>query len=118
VTSVNEAEPNNSVASAQKIASVPSVISGAIGSSTDTDYYLFSVPPRRTVTLTLTAGATSGFGLGLYTTSGKQLLLARGVTGRQQRVAVSNSGTAATSLVVRVLRTTGASGSYKLSLTL
>lgn len=117
-TSVKEAEPNNSIASAQKIASVPSVVSGAIGSSTDTDYYLFSVAPRKTVTLTLTAGATSGFGLALYTSSGKQLLLARGATGRQQRVAVSNSGTVATSLVVRVLRTTGASGRYKLSLTL
>ncbi|MBX9716777.1 MAG: peptidase S8, partial [Burkholderiaceae bacterium] len=83
----------------------------------DTDYYQFSIPPGTTITLTLTAGATSGFGLGIYTTSGRQLVLSPGVKGSQQRITVSNSGTAAGSVVARVLRSTGSSGSYQLSLT-
>lgn len=117
VSSVKEVEPNNSIARAQKIASVPSLVSGSISSFIDTDYYLFSVPPGKKITLTLTAGAISGFGLGVYTTAGRQMLLVQGVIGRQQRVVVGNSGTTAAPLVVRVLRTTGSIGSYKLALT-
>lgn len=116
VTQLKEAEPNSSIALAQKIASLPSVVSGSISTSVDTDYYQFSIPPGTTITLTLTAGATSGFGLGIYTTSGRQLVLSPGVKGSQQRITVSNSGTAAGSVVARVLRSTGSSGSYQLSL--
>ncbi len=115
-TAIKEAEPNNSIAAAQVIASAASVISGAIGNSADSDYYRFSVAPGSRVTLTMTAGAASGFGLGIYTTSGRLLLLNPGVTGRQQRMTVSNSGSGAAWLVVRVLRTTGNTGSYKLGL--
>lgn len=116
LTGVKEAEPNNSIAAAQKITSLPSVVSGAIGSSVDTDYYQFSVAPGKKITLTLTAGATSGFGMGIYTSTGRQLLLAPGATGRQQRITVSNSGGSAALLVVRVLRTTGSGGNYQLAL--
>lgn len=114
VTTVKEAEPNSSIALAQTIASLPSLVSGSLMTTVDTDYYRFSVAPGKTVTLTLTAGAASGFGLGVYLTTGKQMLLVPGVKGREQRVTVTNSGQAAVPLVVRVLRTTGSSGGYKL----
>ncbi|MFM9917007.1 MAG: S8 family peptidase [Rhizobacter sp.] len=116
VTAVKEAEPNNSIATAQKIASLSSVVSGSIGTSVDTDYYQFSVPAGKKVTLTLKAGAASGFGFGLYMADGRQLLLSPGVTGRLQQVTVSNGGSAAVSLVARVLLTTGSNGSYTLTL--
>jgi hypothetical protein len=115
-TAIKEAEPNNSIAAAQVIGSASSIISGAIGNSADSDYYRFPIAPGSKVTLTMTAGAASGFGLGIYTTSGRLLLLNPGVTGRQQRMTVSNSGSGAAWLVVRVLRTTGNTGSYKLGL--
>lgn len=118
VTGVNEAEPNNSLGAAQSLASLPSKVSGAIGNSTDNDYFKFSVPAGKKLTVTLKAGATSGFGLSIYSPAGKQMLLVPGVVGRQQQVLITNSGSAAVPLVVRVLRSTGSIGSYTLSLTL
>ena len=116
VIPVKEAEPNNSVAAAQKISTLPSVVSGAISVSTDSDYYQFAVAAGKTLTVTLTAGSASGFGLGVYQSNGRQLLMVPGVNGRQQKVALTNSGTTAATLVVRVLRSTGNAGAYNLGL--
>lgn len=116
VTQVKEAEPNNTLAAAQKITALPSTISGSLSSTTDTDFYQFSLAAGKTATLTLTAGATSGFGLGIYRSSGQQLLMVPGVNGRQQRVALTNSGTVPVTLAVRVLRSTGNAGSYSLAM--
>jgi hypothetical protein len=68
------------------------------------------------LTVTLTAGAASGFGLGVYTSTGQQLLMVRGVKGQQQRVALTNRGTAPSTLRVRVLRSTGNAGTYSLAI--
>ncbi len=114
---VKEAEPNNSVAAAQWIASLPSVVSGAIGSGADTDYFKVSVAPGKKLTITLTAGTNSGFGITIYTTVGKPMLAVPGAVGRRQQVLITNSGSAPAVLVVRVLRSLGSLGSYKLSLT-
>ena len=116
VTQVREAEPNNTLAAAQKISALPSTISGSLSTTTDTDYYQFAVAPGKTVTVTLTAGAASGFGLGVYTSAGQQLLMVRGVIGRQQKVALTNKGAVASTLRVRVLRSTGNAGTYSLAI--
>jgi hypothetical protein len=65
----------------------------------------------------LTAGASAGFGLGVYGPSGQQLILVPGVVGRVPQVQVVNSGTGPVTLTIRVLRTVGTTGSYQLSLT-
>jgi serine protease len=116
VTQVKEAEPNNTLAAAQKISALPSVVSGAISVSTDSDYYQFAVAAGKTVNVTLTAGSASGFGLVVYLSNGRQLLTVPGVNGRQQKVALTNSGTTAATLVVRVLRSTGNNGAYSLAM--
>ncbi len=116
VTQVDEAEPNNTLAAAQKISALPSVVSGSLSSTTDTDYYQFAVAGGKTVTVTLTAGSASGFGLGIYLSNGQQLLMVPGSNGRQQKVALTNSGTTAATLVVRVLRSTGNAGAYSLAM--
>ncbi len=116
VTQVKEAEPNNTLAAAQKISTLPSVVSGSISVSTDSDYYQFAVAAGKTVNITLTAGSASGFGLGVYLSNGQQLLMVPGANGRQQKVALTNSGTTAATLVVRVLRSTGNNGAYSLAM--
>ncbi|MDL2338263.1 MAG: S8 family peptidase [Pseudomonadota bacterium] len=116
VSTVKDVEPNNSVATAQTIATLPAAVAGTIGSSTDTDYFKFSVPAGKKLLITLGAGTTSGFGIGVYTTTGQQLLLSPGAIGRQQQVMVTNSGTAPVQLVVRVLLSTGSANAYTLSL--
>jgi len=116
VMPVKEAEPNNTLAAAQKISALPSLVSGSISTVTDTDYYQFAVAAGKTVTVTLSAGSASGFGLGIYLSSGQQLLMVPGANGRQQKVALTNSGTTAATLVVRVLRSTGDAGAYSLAM--
>ncbi len=116
VTQLKEAEPNNTLAAAQKISALPSVVSGSISTPTDTDYYQFEVAAGKTATVTLTAGSASGFGLGIYLSNGQQLLMAPGSNGRQQKVALTNAGTTGATLVVRVLRSTGDAGAYSLAM--
>ena len=84
MTQVKEAEPNNTLAAAQKISTLPSVVSGAISVSTDSDYYQFAVAAGKTLTVTLTAGSASGFGLGVYQSNGRQLLMVPGVNGESR----------------------------------
>lgn len=115
VAQVKEVEPNNTLAAAQKINALPSMVSGSLSTITDTDYYQFAVAAGKTATVTLAAGATSGFGVGIYLSNGQQLLLVPGVNGRQQKIALTNSGTTAVTLVVRVLRSTGNAGAYAMS---
>jgi len=112
VTQLREAEPNNTLAAAQKIRALPSAVSGSLSTTSDTDYYQFEVAAGRTVTVTLTAGSASGFGLGVYLGNGRQLLMVPGARGRPQKVALTNSGSTASTLTVRVLRTTGNAGAY------
>ncbi|MBY0468401.1 MAG: S8 family serine peptidase [Burkholderiaceae bacterium] len=116
VTQVKEAEPNNTLAAAQKISALPSLVSGSLSNTTDTDFYQFAVAAGKTVNVTLTAGSTSGFGLAIYRSNGQQLLMVPGVNGRQQRVALTNGGTVPVTLMVRVLRSTGNAGSYSLAM--
>ena len=103
---------------AQAIATLPSTISGTISSDTDTDYYKVTVPAGKKMLATLTAGSGSGFGRGIYLSTGQQLILSSGVVGVQQQILVSNTGTAAVTLVVRVLRSAGTTGAYKLARTI
>lgn len=110
------AAANDTVATAQVIAALPSTVAGAISSNTDLDHFKVSIAAGKKLTVTLTAGAASGFGIGVFTAAGQQLLLVPGVVGRTQQVAITNSGTGPAQLVVRVLRSTGATGAYKLAM--
>jgi len=95
---------------------LPSTVSGSISSNTDLDHYKVTIAGNKKLTVTLTAGATSGFGVGVFTPTGQQLLLMPGTVGATQQVAITNSGTAAAQLVIRVTRTAGAPGAYKLAM--
>ena len=113
---IKEAEPNGSLATAQPISAGRAVISGSIASNADNDYYRYSIPAGTTLKVTLAAGSNSGFGLGAYTASGTQLLLSKGVPGVTQMMQISNTGSAAVTVVLRVLRSSGSTGGYSLSL--
>ena len=116
--SIKEAEPNDSLSAAQVISASSAAISGSIASNTDNDYYRYSVPAGKTLKVTLTAGSASGFGLGAYTAGGTQLLLSTGVPGVTQLLQITNSGSKDVNVYLRVLRSTGATGGYALSLSL
>ncbi|MEK8050757.1 S8 family serine peptidase [Ideonella sp. DXS22W] len=116
VLAVNEVEPNNTLAQAQAVASTPANVSGTLSTTSDLDHFKVAIPAGKSLTATLTAGSTSGFGLTLLNTSGQTIYSAPGVAGRTIQVTVSNSGATAATVVLRVLRSTGAAGAYKLAL--
>ncbi|MBB2486741.1 S8 family peptidase [Mitsuaria sp. WAJ17] len=116
--SIKEAEPNDSLSAAQVISASSAAISGSIASNSDNDYYRYNVPAGRTLKVVLSAGSASGFGLGAYTAGGTQLVLSNGVLGVSQMLQITNSGSKDVNVYLRVLRSTGATGGYALSLSL
>jgi len=116
VATVAELEPNDTLAKAQVLAAVPAKVAGTIATTTDLDHFKVSVPAGKKLTATLSAGATSGFGLAVYNASGQALLVVPGVVGRQQQVVITNSGSTPVSLALRISRSSGATGAYQLGL--
>lgn len=116
VATVNEVEPNNTLAAAQVIASTPVNVSGSMASTSDQDHFKVTIAGGKALTATLSAGATSGFGLAVLTTSGQTIYSVAGVAGRSIQVTISNGGSTAATVVLRVVRSTGAIGAYTLAL--
>ena len=112
----NEVVANDTIATAQVIATLPANVSGSISSNADLDHFKVSIAAGKKLTVTLTAGPSSGFGVGVFTTTGQQLILIPGVAGRTALVQITNSGGTAAQMVIRALRSTGAIGADKLSL--
>jgi serine protease len=116
-TAPGDTEPNDSIARAVKVTTLPATISGTLSSSSDNDYFLVNLNPGKVLTVTLTPNAALGTALGLYLSNGQQLGLFSGAVGQAQRVQLSNSGTTAVPVVVRVLRSGGTAGAYQLVFT-
>lgn len=111
---VAEVEPNDTVAKAQLISSLPASVSGSMASTTDLDLYSVKVAAGKTLTVTLTAGSTSGFGLAVLSPTGQALLVVPGAVGTARQVVISNPGASAAALVLKVSRSIGSIGAYKL----
>ena len=113
---VAEVEPNDTVAKPQIISSLPASVAGSIASNTDLDHYSVTVAAGRTLTVTLTAGSASGFGLAVLSPAGQPLLVVPGAVGLARQVMIRNVGASAAVLVLKVSRTLGSIGAYKLAL--
>jgi len=72
---ITDTEPNNSRTAAQDISSAafPVTITGTIGTSTDVDYFKFTLDAGQTVLMNLTVPATKDYDLYLYNSSGTSL---------------------------------------------
>jgi len=116
VSTLTDVEPNNSVASAQTLTNVPVTVNGTLGSSSDEDFFKIAVPAGKTLVANLSTGAGSGFGIGAYSNAGQQLILLTAALGQQSQLSISNPGTATVPVVLRVLRSLGATGAYTLSI--
>jgi serine protease len=112
-----EVEGNDTIAKAQVVATLPTTVTGTVATNTDLDYYRATIAAGKKLVATLTEGSTSAFALGVFSTAGSQLLLLPGSTGGQSQVTVTNTGTSAVTVLLRVSRTSGALGAYKLALT-
>ena len=113
---VRDAEPNNTIAKAQRVPSLPAQVTGAVASNTDIDFFNVSIVAGKTLNASLTQGSKAIFGLYAYTTAGKLVASATGSAGLTRKLHIINKGSAPVSIVLRVSRSSGPIGSYSLSL--
>ena len=113
---VAEVEPNHTQATAQRLSTLPARVTGALATAKDLDHYRLQVAPGRTLTAELSIGPAAGLGLNAYGPTGQLLMSVTGAVGQTRRLMIRNLGSTATAVVLRVLRSSGASGAYRLDL--
>ena len=113
---LKDVEPNNSLATAQPVASLPASITGTLASTSDNDFYKLTLAPGKTLTATLTAGAKSAFGLHAHGPTGALVMSVSGTAGSVRQLKLNNVSALPLVLTLRVLRSSGTAGAYTLQL--
>ncbi len=114
-TTVSETESNNTIATANTVASAATV-SGSISSTSDTDYFKVVLPAGKTLAATLTmASSSNDFDLYVKNASGTTLAKSEKAAGQVDSTSYANGGSASVTLYVQVLRYSG-TGAYTLKL--
>lgn len=114
---MNEVEPNDTLAKAQKLATLPVVVSGSVASNTDLDHYQFSLPAGKKLVTTLTQGKSSAFSAALLNSAGQQLMVVSGPAGSTLTATVTNTGSTSAVLHWKISRASGSTGAYKINMT-
>jgi serine protease len=107
---VAEVEPNNSRGAAQAIATDNTTVNGAMGNSSDSDYFSVSLPAGRTLVSTLAPNGSSDYDLYVYNSNGTLIGSSERGTGLVDTVSVTNSGGSAITRFVRVRYYSGGTG--------
>jgi serine protease len=107
---IAEVESNNTRATSQVIGTDNTTVNGAMGSSSDTDYYRVSLPAGRTLVSTLTPNSSSDYDLFVYNSNGALIGRSERGTGLVDAVSVTNSSGGALVRYVRVVYWSGGTG--------
>jgi zinc metalloprotease ZmpB len=108
---INETESNNTIGTANAITTSGTTANANIGTTSDVDYFVVSLPAGKTLTVTMTPNATSDYDLELYNSSGTKLASSIKGTGQVDTVTRANTGSSAVSLYAKVFRYSGGTGS-------
>jgi serine protease len=111
---VNEAESNGTIATANTV-SAPANVAGSIGNSSDTDYFKVTLPAGKTLSSTLSMGSSVDFDLYVKNSAGTTLAKSEKAAGQVDSTSYANGGNSAVTLYVQVLRYSG-TGAYTLKL--
>ncbi|MBD8725359.1 S8 family serine peptidase [Oxalobacteraceae sp. CFBP 13708] len=119
---VAESEANNTIATADPVTPVNASVTGNLGTTTDTDYFRVDLPAGKTLKASLSAVlATANYDLQLYNSAGKQLSASVNRAGVADTATFANTSTSTAVLYLRVLFTSGGTGTsngrYALSVT-
>ena len=119
---VAESEANNTIATADPVTPVNVSVTGNLGTTTDTDYFRVDLPAGKTLKASLSAVlATANYDLQLYNSAGKQLSASVNRAGVADTATFANTSTGTAVLYLRVLFTSGGTGTsngrYALSVT-
>lgn len=115
---VAEVESNDSLGSAQVVATLPAVVQGGFEAATrtarraDSDVYHVSLPAGRTLAATLTPGTTTNASLELLDAGGQRLAYSAPGTGVAGTAGVTNTRTEAMTVFVKAVYVSGAFGSF------
>jgi serine protease len=120
-TTMSETESNNTIGTANSVATSGTTVNGTMSSSTDTDYFLVQLPAGKTLASTLTPNSTSDYDLYIYNSAGTQITSSTNGTGSVDSASVINNGSTTAAVYVRVKYYSGGTGStsgkYTLKLT-
>jgi serine protease len=109
---ISETESNNTISTANAIATAGTTVNGNLSATTDTDYFVVQLPAGKTLTATLTQGSTTNdYDLYIYNSAGTQLALSENGAGATDTASVSNTTTATSARYVRVKYYSGGTGS-------
>jgi len=119
---VAESEANNTIATADPVSPFNASVTGNLGTTTDTDYFRVDLPAGKTLKASLSAVlATANYDLQLYNSAGKQLSASVNRAGVADTVTFANTSTGTSVLYLRVVYTSGGTGTsngrYALSVT-
>jgi hypothetical protein len=115
---VAEVESNDTLASAQAVATLPAVVQGGFEAATrmasraDSDVYRVSLPAGRTLAATLTPGATTRGSLELLDAAGQRLAYSAPGTGQASSAGVTNTTAEPMTVYVKAVYVSGAFGSF------
>ncbi|MEY8877346.1 MAG: hypothetical protein AB9M60_12610 [Leptothrix sp. (in: b-proteobacteria)] len=107
---MSEVEPNDTLAKPQVIAAYPALVKGSIASATDTDYYRVTIAGGKRLVATLAPNATSNYDLYVYTAAGQLMGISANGGSTPEVLTISNIGSIAAPLVLRVVRISGGTG--------
>jgi serine protease len=108
---VAESEANNTIAAADPVTPVNASATGNLGTTTDTDYFRVDLPAGKTLKASLSAVlATANYDLQLYSSAGKQLAASLNRAGVADTATFANTSTSTAVLYLRVLYTSGGTG--------
>lgn len=109
---IAESESNNTIATADVVSTANTTVTGNMGSSTDSDYFVVQLPAGKTLTATMTPGSsTADYDVYIYNSSGTQLALSENGAGATDTASVANSTSATAARYVRVKYYSGGTGS-------
>ncbi len=108
---IAESESNNTIATADVVSTANTTVTGNMGSSTDSDYFVVQLPAGKTLTATMTPGSsTADYDVYIYNSSGTQLALSENGAGATDTASVANTTSATAARYVRVKYYSGGTG--------
>jgi len=109
---IAESESNNTISTADVVSTAGTTVTGNMGSSTDSDYFVVQLPAGKTLSATMTPGlSTADYDLYIYNSAGTQLAYSEKAAGQADTASVSNTSTATSARYVRVKYYGGGTGS-------
>ncbi|MDO9071645.1 MAG: M14 family metallopeptidase [Rubrivivax sp.] len=115
---VTEVESNDTLASAQAVATLPAVVQGGFEAATrmasraDSDVYRAGLPPGRTLAATLSPGASTRASLELLDAAGQRLGYSAPGTGQASTAGITNTTADTMTVYVKAVYLGGAFGSF------